>query len=60
MRIAFAFADFDQVWRRWTAALGAHIRAAIAKVGLFAFDKMWDNGFRQITTSDKPINAPRT
>ena len=22
------------------------------------FDKMWDNGFRQITTSNKPINEP--
>ena len=29
--------------------LGAHVRAAIAKVGLHAFEKIWDNGFRQMT-----------
>ena len=29
-----------------------------ALIGLVAFDKMWDNGFRQITTSNKPINEP--
>ena len=25
--------------------LGAYMRAQIAKAGLFAFDKMWDNGY---------------
>jgi len=35
------------------------VRAAIAKVNLFAFEKMWDNGFRQITTSGKPIESAK-
>jgi tripartite ATP-independent transporter DctP family solute receptor len=35
--------------------VGAHVRAAIEKVNLYAFEKMWDNGFRQMTTSGKPI-----
>ena len=30
--------------------------AQIAKAGLVAIDKIWDNGFRQITSSTKPIN----
>ena len=38
--------------------LGAFVRAAIAKAGLYAFDKMWDNGYRQITSSTHPINTP--
>ena len=32
--------------------------AQIAKADLVAMDKIWDNGFRQITTSTKPIMTP--
>jgi tripartite ATP-independent transporter DctP family solute receptor len=39
--------------------LGAHVRGKIAKANLYAFEKMWDNGFRQITTSSKPITDAR-
>jgi TRAP-type transport system periplasmic protein len=56
--IAFAFPNFDGVWAAVDGDLGAHIRQEVAKIGLVAFDKMWDNGFRQITTSTKPINTP--
>ena len=38
--------------------LGAYIRQQIAKANLVAMDKIWDNGFRQITSSTKPINTP--
>ena len=38
--------------------LGAYVRGEIAKAGLVAIDKIWDNGFRQITSSTKPINGP--
>jgi tripartite ATP-independent transporter DctP family solute receptor len=57
--VGFAFADYDQVWKAMDGALGAHVRAAIAKVNLFAFEKMWDNGFRQMTTSGKPIETAK-
>jgi TRAP-type transport system periplasmic protein len=56
--IAFAFPDFAGVWAAVDGDLGAHIRQQIGSIGLVAFDKMWDNGFRQITTSNKPINEP--
>lgn len=56
--IAFAFPNFDGVWAAVDGDLGGHIRQEVAKIGLIAFDKMWDNGFRQITTSSKPINTP--
>jgi tripartite ATP-independent transporter DctP family solute receptor len=56
--IGFAFKDYDQVWSAMDGALGAFIRAAIAKSGLYAFSSMWDNGYRQITSSTHPINTP--
>src|SRR5256885_6347726 len=56
--IAFAFPDFDRVWAAVDGDLGAHIREQIGTIGLVAFEKMWDNGFRQITTSNKPIKDP--
>jgi tripartite ATP-independent transporter DctP family solute receptor len=56
--IGFAFKDYDQVWSAMDGALGAFIRAAVAKSGLYAFASMWDNGYRQITSSTHPINVP--
>ncbi|MBT9291758.1 TRAP transporter substrate-binding protein [Prosthecodimorpha staleyi] len=55
--VGFAFADYDQVWGAMDGKVGAHVRAQIAKVNLYAFEKMWDNGFRQMTTSGKPIQT---
>ncbi len=57
--IGFAFKDYDTVWRAMDGKLGAHVRGEIAKSRqIFAFEKVWDNGFRQITTSTKPIQGP--
>jgi TRAP-type C4-dicarboxylate transport system substrate-binding protein len=38
--------------------LGSRIRHDIAKADLIAMDRIWDNGFRHITTSSKPIRSP--
>ncbi len=56
--IGFAFKSYDQVWPAMDGSLGAHVRAAIDKAGLHAFESMWDNGYRQMTSSVKPINTP--
>ncbi|ANC45584.1 TRAP transporter substrate-binding protein [Pandoraea pnomenusa] len=53
--VGFAFSNYDQVWHAVDGALGNSIREAFAKTGLYTFEKMWDNGFRQITTGNKPI-----
>jgi tripartite ATP-independent transporter DctP family solute receptor len=53
--IGFAFPDYDTVWKALDGDLGAYVRSQIAKSGLVAMDKIWDNGFRQITSSTKPI-----
>ena len=54
--LGFAFSDYAAVWKAMDGELGAHIRGQIAKSNLVAMDKIWDNGFRQITTSSKAIN----
>jgi tripartite ATP-independent transporter DctP family solute receptor len=56
--IGFAFASYDQVWPAMDGALGGLVRSEITKRGLIAMDRIWDNGFRQITTSVRPITAP--
>jgi tripartite ATP-independent transporter DctP family solute receptor len=56
--VGFAFTDMDQVWKAMDGELGALVRGAIQKVGLHVYDKMFDNGFRQITSGDKPVQAP--
>jgi tripartite ATP-independent transporter DctP family solute receptor len=56
--IAFAFKDYATVWSAMDGELGALIRRANAKVGLHTFDKCLDNGYRNITSSTRPINTP--
>ena len=55
--VGFAFPDYASVWKAMDGDVGAYVRGQIAKLNLVAMDKIWDNGFRQITTSNKPINA---
>ena len=56
--IGFAFPNYDTVWKAMDGELGAWIRAQILKKDLIAMDKIWDNGFRQTTSSSKPIVTP--
>ncbi|MCW2309032.1 TRAP transporter substrate-binding protein [Rhodobium gokarnense] len=56
--IGFAFPDYETVWKTMDGDLGAHVRAGIEKSGLHAMEKIFDNGFRQVTTSTKPITGP--
>ncbi len=57
--VGFAFSDYNQVWAAMDGKVGAHVRAALAKMRLHAFDKMWDNGFRQITSSRGPVTTAK-
>ena len=56
--IGFAFKDYPSVWAAMDGDLGAFVRGEINKAGLEVMDKIWDNGFRQTTSSTKPINGP--
>jgi TRAP-type transport system periplasmic protein len=56
--MGFAFPDYPTVWKAMDGNLGAYVRKEIAKANIIAFDKIWDNGFRQTTSSTRPINGP--
>jgi tripartite ATP-independent transporter DctP family solute receptor len=56
--IGFAFPDYDTVWKAMDGELGAYVRGEITKANLVVMDKIWDNGFRQTTSSTRPINGP--
>ena len=56
--VGFAFPDNAAVWKAMDGALGKHVASAIEKAGLVAFDRMWDNGFRQTLSATKPIRTP--
>jgi tripartite ATP-independent transporter DctP family solute receptor len=56
--IGFAFPDYGAVWTAMDGELGAYVRRQIAAAGLVPMETIWDNGFRQTTTSTKPISTP--
>lgn len=56
--VGFAWKDYDMLWRALDGKLGASLRAQITKAGLIPFEKITNNGFREITTSIRPILKP--
>src|SRR3954447_7115428 len=55
--ITFAFPDYTKVWQALDGDLGAEIRAGLENVGIYGFPKCLDSGYRDVTTSTKPINT---
>lgn len=56
--IGFAYTGYDAVWASMDGDLGEHLRSRLTEAGLQPFKSAWDNGFRQITSSTKPIATP--
>ncbi|MEN5083252.1 TRAP transporter substrate-binding protein [Bosea sp. TWI1241] len=56
--IGFAFPNYDAVWKAMDGDLGTYVRGEIAKANLHVMDKIWDNGFRQMTSSKGAIASP--
>jgi tripartite ATP-independent transporter DctP family solute receptor len=56
--VGFAWKDYPTLWSALDGKFGAHLRSQIDKAGLVVLDKIWDNGFRQVTTSVRPIVTP--
>ncbi len=58
--LGFAFKDYPSVWAAMDGKLGDYIRGEIGKSRqIFAFDTIWDNGFRQMTSSTKPFTSAK-
>jgi tripartite ATP-independent transporter DctP family solute receptor len=55
--LAYAFPNRETVFRAMDGDLGEVIRDAIRAANIVVFDKIWENGFRDITTSTKPIRT---
>ena len=55
--VGFAFKSYDDVWKAMDGDLGNHIRAEIAKTPIMTVSKIWDNGFRHITSSGREIKT---
>jgi TRAP-type transport system periplasmic protein len=55
--LGFAFPNYDAVWSAVDGELGTYIRSQIVKHDLVVMEKVWDNGFRQITSSSKAITS---
>jgi TRAP-type transport system periplasmic protein len=49
--VGFAFSSYDHVWAAMDGGLGDFVRNAITRTGVVPMKKVWDNGFRQITSS---------
>lgn len=57
LNLPFLFKDVDHVLKVLDGPVGKKIDAALAKKNLVVVG-WWENGFRHITNSQKPINAP--
>jgi tripartite ATP-independent transporter DctP family solute receptor len=55
--LGFAFKDSDTAWAAMDGELGEFVRRDIRTRGLTPMEKIWDSGYRQITSSSKPINS---
>lgn len=56
---AFIFRDYDEVWKAMDGSLGSYLRGVIEKANIHPLSKLWNNGFRQITSSTRPIATPQ-
>ena len=56
--VGFAFNTPADVWKAMDGDVGALIRKEVSKVGLYVFETMFDNGFRQMTSGAAPIKSP--
>ncbi|MBV9440721.1 MAG: TRAP transporter substrate-binding protein [Candidatus Eremiobacteraeota bacterium] len=54
--LAYAYPNRETVFRAFDGELGKVVRDDIqSKGGMVVLEKIWENGFREITTSTKPI-----
>ncbi|MBR1175232.1 TRAP transporter substrate-binding protein [Bradyrhizobium sp. KB893862 SZCCT0404] len=56
--MGFIWTNYDNIWPAMDGELGAYIRGQVDKAGLVAFEHIFDNGFRQVTSSGRQIKSP--
>ncbi len=56
--LGFVWSSYDQIWPAMDGDLGSFLRGQIAaKAGMIAMPRMWDLGFRQVSTSNRPVRS---
>lgn len=55
--VGFAFKDSADAFHAFDGPLGDYVRKEIKAKDIWVFDKMWDNGMRDITSSKGPIRT---
>src|SRR3954464_10637734 len=58
LNVGFAFSSSEQVYGALDGALGKYVQSQIEKVGLLTPSPCWANGFREVTSSTRPIRTP--
>jgi tripartite ATP-independent transporter DctP family solute receptor len=56
--VGFAFKTSHSAWDALDGDVGELVRADITKAGLHPMHRIWDEGFRQVTSSNKQIKTP--
>jgi tripartite ATP-independent transporter DctP family solute receptor len=56
--VGFAFKTTQQAWETIDGEVGDLVRADIEKAGLHPMRRIWDEGFRQVTSGTKQIKTP--
>jgi len=56
--VGFAFRSYDDVWKAMDGDLGAYIRGQMTRVNLVGLQRIWDFGFRNLTSASKSIRTP--
>jgi len=56
--LGFVFPNYEVLWPAMDGDLGRILRTRIETAGVFVISKAADNGFRQITSGEKPIRTP--
>lgn len=56
--LGFTFKNADMAWTALDGKVGDVVCAAIKTHGLYPMRRIWDEGFREITSSTKPIKVP--
>jgi TRAP-type transport system periplasmic protein len=57
MQLAYAFPDRPSAFRAWDGDLGALIRNEFPSKGFIALERVYENGWRDFTTSSKAIRS---
>ena len=58
LNVGFTFSSSEQVYAALDGPLGKYVQAQIEKVGLLTASPCWANGFREVTSSTRPIRTP--